>query len=119
VRAVVLGPEGDPQVAEVSEPDEPGEPVRILAGRGPAPDGHVDAAVIAGRGGVETAVDAVRPGGTVLVFADSAAIPAARVYRDDHGRRRPLRGTPADRGSRRMLGRIQLPEPTVLLSGSA
>jgi L-iditol 2-dehydrogenase len=31
VRAVVLGPRGDPQLADVDEPDGSGEPVRVLA----------------------------------------------------------------------------------------
>ena len=48
---------------------------------GRAPDGPVDAVVLAGRGGVETALASVKPGGTVLVFADAGAIPAADVYR--------------------------------------
>ena len=48
---------------------------------GVAPDGPVDAAVLCAPGGVEVAVDAVEPGGTVLVFADARAIPAAAVYR--------------------------------------
>ena len=48
---------------------------------GRAPDGPVDAVVLAGRGGVETALDAVAPGGTVLVFADAGSVPASDVYR--------------------------------------
>ena len=48
---------------------------------GRTPDGPVDAAVLCGRGGVETALGAVAPGGTVLVFADAGRIPAADVYR--------------------------------------
>ena len=35
------------------------------------PDGPVAAAVLTGGGGVETALDALSPGGTVLVFADA------------------------------------------------
>ena len=50
---------------------------------GPEPDGPVDAAILCGRGGVETALDAVRPGGVVLVFADSGPIPTDRVYRGE------------------------------------
>jgi L-iditol 2-dehydrogenase len=50
---------------------------------GRAPDGPVGAAVLAGRGGVETALDALEPGGTLLVFADAGAIPADRVYRGE------------------------------------
>lgn len=48
---------------------------------GRAPDGPVDVAVLCGRGGVDTALSAVGPGGTVLVFADAGPIPADDVYR--------------------------------------
>jgi L-iditol 2-dehydrogenase len=48
---------------------------------GRAPEGPVGAAVICAPGGAELAVDAVEPGGTVLVFADGGPIPAAAVYR--------------------------------------
>jgi threonine dehydrogenase-like Zn-dependent dehydrogenase len=48
---------------------------------GPEPDGPVDTVILAGRGGIATALEAVKPGGTVLVFADAGAIPAADVYR--------------------------------------
>ena len=82
---------------------------------GPAPDGPVDAAVIAGRGGVETAVDAVRPGGTVIVFADTPAIPATRVYRDELTVVGVRSAAPSMMEQAvAMLGRLDLPEPTVL-----
>ena len=71
--------------------------------------------MIAGRGGVETAVDAVRPGGTVLVFADTAAIPGARVYRDELtivGVRSAAPHLMEEAVG--MLSRLELPEPTVL-----
>jgi L-iditol 2-dehydrogenase len=48
---------------------------------GRAPDGPVDAAVLCGPGGVETALDAVAAGGTLLVFADPGNLPLADVYR--------------------------------------
>jgi L-iditol 2-dehydrogenase len=48
---------------------------------GRAPDGPVDAAVLCGPGGAVTALDAVRPGGTVLAFADAGDVPLADVYR--------------------------------------
>jgi L-iditol 2-dehydrogenase len=48
---------------------------------GTAPDGPVDVAVLCGPGGVRTAVDAVVPGGTVLVFADAGVLPLGEVYR--------------------------------------
>ncbi len=50
---------------------------------GPRPEEQVDAAVLCGGGGVATAVDAVRPGGTILAFADAGPIPADRVYRGE------------------------------------
>jgi L-iditol 2-dehydrogenase len=50
---------------------------------GPRPDGPVAAAVLTGGGGVQTALDALSPGGTMLVFADAGSIPAARVYRGE------------------------------------
>ena len=45
---------------------------------GRAPDGPVDAAVVCARGGVETALAAVEPGGTVLVFADAGTLARGR-----------------------------------------
>jgi L-iditol 2-dehydrogenase len=48
---------------------------------GRAPDGPVDGAVVCGNGGLDTALGAVAPGGTVLVFADAGALPADAVYR--------------------------------------
>lgn len=68
---LVLERRGDEVFAVDSDPRR--------AGR--APDGPVGAAVLSGPGGVATALDAVEPGGTVLVFADAGAIPARDVYR--------------------------------------
>jgi L-iditol 2-dehydrogenase len=48
---------------------------------GRAPDGPVDAAVLCGPGGADTAFDAVAPGGTVLAFADAGSVPLADLYR--------------------------------------
>ena len=50
---------------------------------GLAPDGPVDAVVLCGRGGVDTALAHIRPGGTVVVFADAGTIPAAEIYRHE------------------------------------
>ncbi len=50
---------------------------------GPEPSDPVDAAILSGGGGVDTALAAVRPGGTILVFADAGPIPADRVYRGE------------------------------------
>jgi L-iditol 2-dehydrogenase len=71
--AAVLDRRGDEVFAVDADPRR--------AGR--APDGPVDAAILAGTGGVETALDALEPGGTLLVFADAGAIPADRVYRGE------------------------------------
>ena len=50
---------------------------------GRSPDGPVTAAVLSGGGGVETALDALEPGGTLLVFANAGRIPADRIYRGE------------------------------------
>jgi L-iditol 2-dehydrogenase len=82
---------------------------------GREPDGPVDVAVLCGRGGVETALEAIAPGGTVLVFADAGTIPAAHVYR----RELTVVGTrsaspPAMREAVALLHDLDVPEPTVL-----
>ena len=82
---------------------------------GTAPDGPVDAAVLCGRGGVETAFAHVAPGGTVLVFADAGAIPAADVYR----RELTLVGTrsaspPSMPEAAALLDDLDVPDPVVL-----
>ena len=84
--------------------------------RRPPPDGPVDAAVLCGRGGVETALDAVVPGGTVLVFADAGPIPAARrvpaansrSWAPARRRRAPMPDAVA------LLDELEVPEPVVL-----
>jgi L-iditol 2-dehydrogenase len=82
---------------------------------GPAPDGPVDVAILAGSGGVESALDAVRPGGTILVFADAGAIPAARVYRGELTLVGVRSAAPRlMEEAVGMLGHLTLPEPTVL-----
>jgi threonine dehydrogenase-like Zn-dependent dehydrogenase len=50
---------------------------------GIAPDRPVDAAVLAAPAGAETALQHLAPGGTLLVFADAGAIPAAPLYRQE------------------------------------
>jgi L-iditol 2-dehydrogenase len=82
---------------------------------GRVPDGPVDAVVLCGRGGVETALEAIAPGGTVLVFADAGAIPAADVYR----RELTVVGTrsaspPAMPEAVALLHDLAVPEPTIL-----
>ena len=71
--------------------------------------------MLAGGGGVETALDAVSPGGTVLVFADAGSIPAARVYRGELtliGMRSAA--PPYMRTAVQLLPELDLPAPTVM-----
>jgi len=82
---------------------------------GRAPDGPVDAAVVCARGGIETALDAVRPGGTVLVFADAGPIPAAPVYHRELTIAGMRSATPAHMPEAvALLHELPVPEPTVL-----
>jgi L-iditol 2-dehydrogenase len=82
---------------------------------GVAPDGPVDAAVLCAPGGVEVAVDAVEPGGTVLVFADARAIPAAAVYRQELTLVGSRSSTPAFMVEAvALLPALEVPEATVL-----
>jgi len=83
---------------------------------GRRPDGPVDAVVLAGRGGVETALACVKPGGTVVVFAEAGVIPAGDVYR----RELTIVGTrsaapPYMSEAVALLHDLDVPEPTVLL----
>jgi len=82
---------------------------------GREPDGPVDAAILCGRGGVRTAVDALAPGGTLLVFSDAGEIPAADVYR----RELTVVGTrsaapPVMHEAVALLHDLPVPEPTLL-----
>jgi threonine dehydrogenase-like Zn-dependent dehydrogenase len=75
----------------------------------------VDAAVLCGRGGVQTAVRSLSPGGTLLVFADAGPIPARDVYR----RELTVAGTrsatpPFMAEAAALLHDLPVPEPTVL-----
>jgi len=82
---------------------------------GRAPDGPVDAAVLSGSGGVVTALEAVAPGGTVLVFADAGEIPAAAVYRRELTLLGARSATPAYmREALALLHDLDVPEPVVL-----
>jgi L-iditol 2-dehydrogenase len=82
---------------------------------GRAPDGPVDAAVLCAPGGVETALEAVSPGGTVLVFADAGAVPLADVYRRELtvvGSRSAVPSSMSDAVA--LLDDLDVPEPTLL-----
>lgn len=80
-----------------------------------APDGPVAAAVLAGGGGVDTALDALEPTGTLLVFADAGPLPAHRVYRGELtvvGSRSATRESMLE--ALALLPGLDLPLPTVL-----
>ena len=82
---------------------------------GRAPDGPVDAVVLSGSGGMDTALEAVVPGGTVVVFADAGDIPAAAVYRRELTVVGARSATPAFmRESLALLHDLDVPEPVVL-----
>ena len=103
--AAVLERRGDDVFAVDPDPRRAGRP----------PDGPVGAAVICARGGVETAIDAVEPGGTILVFADAGAIPAAAIYRRELTLVGSRSGTPAAmREAAALLPELEVPEPIVL-----
>jgi L-iditol 2-dehydrogenase len=105
VFAAVLRRRGDDVFAVDSDPRRTGA----------APDGPVDAAILAGRGGIDTALDALEPGGTLLVFADAGPIPAHRVYRGELtvvGTRSATPRFMAEAAA--LLPDLELPEPTVL-----
>jgi L-iditol 2-dehydrogenase len=82
---------------------------------GRAPEGPVDAAVVCANGGLDTALDAVAPGGTVLVFADAGALPADAVYRRELTVVGSRSATPESmRAAAALLPSLDVPEPLVL-----
>jgi L-iditol 2-dehydrogenase len=82
---------------------------------GREPDGHVDAAVVCAGGGAETALEAVVPGGTVLVFADAGGLPADTIYRRELAVVGSRSATPASMlAAAELLPQLDLPEPLVL-----
>jgi len=82
---------------------------------GREPDGEVDAAVLAAPGGAEAAVRWVKPGGTILVFADAGMLPAAAVYRRELTLVGSRSATPERMAeAAALLPELDLPEPTVL-----
>jgi L-iditol 2-dehydrogenase len=88
---------------------------RLPQRAGRAPDGPVDAAVVCAQGGAETAIEAVEPGGTVLLFADAGTLPAAGIYRRELtvvGSRSATREHMEAAAA--LLPTLEVPEPTVL-----
>jgi L-iditol 2-dehydrogenase len=85
---------------------------------GREPDGPVDAAVVCANGGAETALDAVLPGGTMLVFADAGALPLDAVYRSELTVFGSRSATPESmRDAAALLPELDVPEPLVLPLG--
>ena len=82
---------------------------------GREPDRPVGAAVVCANGGLETALDSVEPGGTVLVFADAGVMPADVVYRREITVVGSRSATPESmREAAALLPELELPEPFVL-----
>lgn len=103
--AAVLRRRGDEVFALDADPRRSGRP----------PDGPVDAAVLCATGGADTAVGALAPGGTLLVFAEAASIPAGPVYRRELTVLGARSATPAAmREAAELLPELDLPEPTVV-----
>ncbi len=79
------------------------------------PDGPVDAAVLCAPGGADVAMEAVEPGGTVLVFADAGGLPAAHVYRRELTVVGSRSATAAHmEAAVALLPGLELPEPVVV-----
>jgi threonine dehydrogenase-like Zn-dependent dehydrogenase len=71
--------------------------------------------VICAGGGGETAIEAVEPGGTVLVFAEAGALDAAPLYRQELTVIGSRSATPdAMRAAASLLPELDLPEPYML-----
>jgi L-iditol 2-dehydrogenase len=103
--AAVLERRGDDVFAADADPQR--------AGR--APDGPVDSVIVCARGAGADGLDAVRPGGTVLVFADAGALPADVVYRRELTVVGSRSATPESmRAAAALLPNLDVPEPTVL-----
>lgn len=82
---------------------------------GPLPDGLVDTVVLAGKGGVDVALDWIRPGGTIVVFADAGAVPAAPIYRRELTVVGVRSASPqAMREAVELLPELELPAPLLL-----
>ncbi len=103
--AAVLARRGDEVFAIDADPRR--------AGR--EPDRPVDAVVLCARGAAEAAIEAVEPGGTIVVFADAGSFPAAPVYRRELTIVGTRSATPAFmEAAAALLPELDLPAPTVL-----
>jgi L-iditol 2-dehydrogenase len=81
---------------------------------GRAPRAPVDAAVVCAPGGVDRALDALAPGGTLLLFADAGALPTDPVYRRELTVAGSRSATPRHMAEAvALLPELELPAPTV------
>jgi L-iditol 2-dehydrogenase len=79
------------------------------------PDGPVGAAVICAPGGADRALEALEPGGTLLVFADAGAVAAGPLYHRELTVVGSRSATPRHmERAAGLLAELDLPEPTVL-----
>jgi L-iditol 2-dehydrogenase len=82
---------------------------------GHEPDGAVDAAVLCAPGGAAEVVAALRPAGTLLVFASAGGLPLDAVYRKELHVLGIRGATPSHlREAAGLLPALDLPDPTVL-----
>ncbi len=88
---------------------------RLPARAGEPPDGPVATAILCAPGGAETALAAVEPGGTLLLFADAGTLPAQNVYRRELTVVGSRSSTAAHMARAvELLPELELPEPTVV-----
>jgi L-iditol 2-dehydrogenase len=103
--SAVLARRGDDVFAVDSNPKRSGR----------RPNRPVDAAVLCAPAGVETALEALEPGGTLLVFADAGELPAEPIYRRELTVVGSRSATPRHmEEAAALLTELDLPEPTVL-----
>jgi len=82
---------------------------------GREPDGPVNAAVLCAPGGIDAALQALEPGGVLLVFADGEPMPLEPVYRNELTVFGSRSATPRHmQTAAALLPELELPEPTVL-----
>ena len=100
MRAVVLGSDGEPSLADIAEPPPPGELVNVRA---------------CGLCGSDVEKIGIAAAGTVLRFADAGTLPVDDVYRRELTVIGSRSATPRHmREAVALLPTLDLPEPTVL-----
>ncbi len=83
------------------------------ARNGPEPAGPVGSVVVCARGAGQDALDAVEPGGTVVVFADPGPLDLGAVYRREITVTGSRSATPSHlEDALRLLPLLELPEPS-------